>query len=409
MAVVISAVEQGRSPHLIRIIEDAAADRILARLTLRRGASHDREAEQRFPPVSKGLLLHAVQAAFAASTKVEERRALRFSMSLVPRALMGHRAPWTQTLEVPVVLEPETLTKLALVTDLWTSCLLIDEPTPGRYEIWGFWTIPTDVDPSGRTVPTELVVRVTAPASIHVALWGERVWSLDCAEPVEAADTALAITTLSDALGAAHGDPRVPAVWAIVRDIERRGHGGTLAISDPDDGGWSDGHIVNTFGPTISAVVDTLGRRRSFVDVAEHHACPREPFALGCPNMGAMLEHHRLRSMARAIGGMANVDGAVILGRADLRLVAFAARLRWERECVEVQMIDTVNRTEGPTPVARLGGMRHRSAAHWVKGNPSHRTAVVVSTDGLVTLLHGSGDVVHAFRPLTQGVDADLA
>lgn len=406
---------------MIRVIEQAAVDGILARLAERRSIPTNvdpakreravREVAERFPAVSAALLVRAVDVAFAASTKMDEGRASNFSLSLVPRGVIGHRRPSTQILRDPIPLDPELLRKFAPAADVWSTCLLVDEGTAGQPEVWGVWAIPAEVDPNDWVVPTELVVRATAPASIHVALWGERIWSLERGEPIEATTADRSIDALFRALGAEAGDARVPALWAIVREIERRGHGGILALCAADDvGDWVGGHRVSTAGPAIEQIAQVARRRTSFEGIQKTHQCPLVPFAPGCPNIDALVEHGRFRSMARAIAGLANVDGAVILDREDLRVEAFAARLSAKAACKEVFVGGSSGERPERVPVTRLGGMRHRSAAHWVAGHPPTRIAIVVSADGVVSLFSGRRDGgVAAFRPLTQGIDRDLA
>lgn len=410
---------------LIRVIERGAAEHILEKLAQRRRPLHpdaagahttvareaaERLAIERFPIVSLDHLVHIVDLAFATSTEMDEGRAQTFTLSLVPREQIGERQHWSLLLRDPITLDADTLRKLAPAADIWTTCLLVDEGLRGQPEVWGIWSIPSELDPHDWPVPTELVVRATGPASIHVAVSGERVWGLERGAPVEARATDRSVHALFRALDAGHHDARPSALWAIVREIERRGNGGTLALCGEGEGDWVSGHRVTSEGPTIELLARLARTQTSAKGPASPASCPKVPFAPGCPNVDVLVQHARFRNTARAIAGLANVDGAVILRMADLRVEAFAARLASTTWCDEVTVAGSVGGGAHSIPVARLGGMRHQSAAQWVAGRTG-RIAIVVSTNGVVSLFSGGkgGGGVAAFRPLTQGIDRDLA
>lgn len=404
----------------MKVIEPSAVKHILARLAERQripANPHDaetcardqRDVAERFPAVSADLLVRCVEVAFAASTKTEERRPARFALSLVARELIGHRRTSTQILRDPIRLDPEALRKLAPAAQVWSACLLVDDATIGQPEIWGLWTLPAEVDPNDRAIPTELVVRATAPATVHVSLWGVRIWSLEPGVPVPTSALDRSVAELVLAVQADASDSRVPALWAIVREMERHGHGGTLALCAADDeADWSGGHCVSTCGPTIERIAHRAGPRRAFEHASAPVPCSRVPFAAGCPNIDALGEHGRFRSMARAIASLADVDGAVVLDRQDLSVRAFGARLSAQASCHEVLVGGSRAKTPELVPVSRVGGMRHQAAAQWVAGRCGSRVAIVVSADGIVSLFSGRRDGgVAAFRPLTLGVDRD--
>jgi hypothetical protein len=104
------------------------------------------------------------------------------------------------------------------------------------------------------------------------------------------------------------------------------------------------------------------------------------------------------------VATLATVDGAVLLSRDDLAVLAFGAHLKENAPLTEVQLLDPNPAGGVPTvtavPVAELGGTRHRSAVHWVNAAPSDRLAVVASHDGLVSLVVPIADGVGVVRPM---------
>ena len=122
-----------------------------------------------------------------------------------------------------------------------------------------------------------------------------------------------------------------------------------------------------------------------------------------CPAYEQAEARAALDERSAFLAQLTNIDGALVLGAADLRVLRFGAMLGDLAPLSSVYELDPARpslRGEA-IPLQRLGGTRHQSAARWVGAGKSERSAVVISSDGPVTLVIGTNDGVGVIRNVT--------
>jgi hypothetical protein len=359
------------------------------------------------PLPTPAAVTKAVNQAFLASLLTDEGRAVRFAL-----VLMAEHGAATSSGVAGIAprphLQAQDLRKLAPATDPWSVYILAD-PTKSTEEVWGLLPLPSKRTMGVRMMPLGLVIRVLGPGTVRVGFGTDIAWSIDRGELVGSGGSLPSfLMLLGSALGADLRDARAYGLLRVVRQIERLGHGGTLAVCERSCDGSVEGTKRTVFGGPVLTVPIQEATGRSGVSF-----CAEQSFAFGpgCATAKDIELKEAIDTPAQFLARLANVDGAVLLDRSDLSLIAFGATLTASAAPKEVFMITAgdPNPSRSPSPFSMIRGTRHQSAIRWVFDDP-RRLAIVISSDGTVSLVHrvGSGELV-VVRGLTPGEDDDIA
>jgi hypothetical protein len=338
-------------------------------------------------------LVGVVNVLLEASLLAEEGRAVRCAVAWAPRAHAGtssHAYPLAEPLELTAKL----VRRLGLATDTQRTYLLVDHPVrDGVPSVWGLY------QGSGTSsFPPFLHARASGPATLSVEFFGETLWALERGRSVLRVDPMTSLLRVKRALGAAPNDQRAQCIARLVLGAQRLGHGGTVALCDSAKPGCTGGYGLDVRGPLSAQLAEqhALVQRRSL---------PQSCVGNGpsCPAYEQAEARTALDERSAFLAQLTNIDGALVLGAADLRVVRFGATLADLASLTTVHELDPARPSQRgePIPLQRLGGTRHQSAARWVAAAKGERSAVVISSDGPVTLVIAAGDGVGVIRNMT--------
>ncbi|NML66559.1 hypothetical protein HHL22_15225 [Hymenobacter sp. RP-2-7] len=348
-----------------------------------RAAALGRGAQQLPPTPSAALIEAVIDIAFWASLRREEGRPPRISLTLLGPAdtaqplLFGH----------PLRLTPDNLTKLAPAVEHPGIHLGVSyEPADGSLYVWG--TV-SEVPPVGfvlEVVEPGLLVVKHRRADGFGKFVNVAVLRGDLVKLVDEHNAGLAeMPELRDSLPP-DPDPTAPVVVLVElgRVMRTHGRGALVLLVPPGSDAWQASLVQPLSYPIEPA----------YQGVAELLAAP---VAHG-PDWSAELLRH-----IEIIGGFTAVDGATVLTRGRLALLAFGAKVARRDGSTPVEEMVLTEPVLGSTPQrmhpAKLGGTRHLAAAQFVH-DQHDGVALVASQDGNFTVFRWSKalGVVHAHR-----------
>jgi hypothetical protein len=166
----------------------------------------------------------------------------------------------------------------------------------------------------------------------------------------------------------------------ILATMQALGHGGTVVIGPGNGDDW-----LKDVAFFRQLHLRSQAHLRRVVDVlAEQDG--GSPDARVIAGVVQLAMRDEVSALFRNAGHLTSIDGALVV-RDDLTVLGFGAKLTIDAADLQVKRYDMFCDEERPaTPVAKLGGMRHQSAARFVARH-NDCTAIVVSQDGRVTLM----------------------
>jgi hypothetical protein len=323
-------------------------------------------------------------AAFWASLRREEGQSPKISLAFLPPEQAGQPL----TLERPLALNPDTLTRLAPAVE-----------RPGIH--LGVWRNGADLMLWGatRNLPSLcFVIEVVAPGLlvikqrsgegagkfINVAvLEGDQIKLIDPNTVIFNDSPRLVREVLGlDSLDDAHA-PNPLLQLAI--SMRAHGHGGSLLIVPAGTDAWRESIVAPIYygiAPPFSGLARLMSE-----DPVERES---------------RRWQDALRKAIDGVAGCTAVDGATILSD-SYELLAFGAKIMRRDGLPLVERIMTIEPLEGASPefiaAVELGGTRHLSAAQFAQ-DQRDSVALVASQDGRFTIVAWSPgeQVVHAHR-----------
>jgi hypothetical protein len=165
-------------------------------------------------------------------------------------------------------------------------------------------------------------------------------------------------------------------------------HGGALVIVPPADPGGGIRDIAFTFC-FESEAMDCIRNAVEELTLANNNLGEPGQITVGAELHSLYVlsaEAHRkmLDVVCKSVGRLSRVDGAVVMDT-DLRVYGFGAKLSGASGDFTVLSIDAITGSVEEVTVVSLGGMRHQSAARYVK-NSTDSMVIVASQDGRLTL-----------------------
>jgi hypothetical protein len=371
---------------------------------------------QERPIPDRETLEQLLDVAFFSSLLLEEGQKTRLSLAFVTDECADLAGPeLVRRFAKPVPLTPRAIKKLATATDPWRTDIAVRSRNEGL-EAWALYhrgsgrTMPNQQMPGRRPqVGPHLVVRATDPGSLTVEFSGEVIATFTGGtfEPPASLDE-----TFAAVAKAADVAPSEAAVGYLLRIAERMaqlGHGGTLLIVKAMP--RLDGISLppeKSFTPHDTGLRDAIERavaRTGDPGSLARGECQRiGHFIAGCPVdelQGALQD---VEDEVDYIARLSTVDGAVVMTR-DLELVAFGAMLQppdnGQPEAI-IKHHPSAGGREEEQALQEIGGARHQSACRWCHAHPALGAAIVVSQDGLTSLVSRAPEEqrVRIVRPL---------
>jgi len=345
------------------------------------------------PPACRAaqLLADAVQLSslcttcFWASLEVEEGREVRGTLCICS----PEQSQLARAFTTPVPLTVANL--VALLTASPRSPLAVHGGPQGLH-VWGL----LDTEPEGllRLRLAGNGILLASRAHQVLALLNHGVMSI----PVAADEDSLALLvarTLGKERALEKRGGLSGKLIRVVTTMIRHGHGGTLLLVPPEDQSWREGVSLRFCFDEHSANVlhDSMRNFQADMDEAVRGYDELLSGKGSCDSILALRERYDtavfLRTLSdalfRRVGDLSLIDGAVVMDM-ELRLHGFGAKLLFGPEEFSVATLTAV--TGGVrlgVPLAELGGMRHQSAARFVRANRA-TDVFVVSQDGRLSM-----------------------
>jgi DNA integrity scanning protein DisA with diadenylate cyclase activity len=318
---------------------------------------------------------------FWASMHGEEGRAVVGSICVCS----PEEAPRSRGLATPVAVSPQSLVQLFVASPSNKLAVHLEGGVPS---VWGFldacpmFTLQVEVPEVGMLVVSE------DSAVIAVFQRGDALLP----KPIDRTDWVL---LLAKTLGDAPFPQRATLaarIQVVAFAMHSQGNGGALVIAPPfeAEGSTADVAIKYRFNPRGSdcireavAELATAQQRLADADVQLHSGS-------AAPRLRSLLESsveahtQLLNRLLRSVGELSRIDGAVVMDT-DLRVHGFGAKLSGSQESFSVSALDVLTESVSEVTVSSLGGMRHQSAARYVRRN-TDSMVVVASQDGRLTL-----------------------
>jgi hypothetical protein len=347
------------------------------------------------PSWTPTFLADVLEAAFWASLSVEEGRAIRGELYLVP--------PGDNENALTLV-DPRDVTTRNLVYMLTSAhdCGVgIGVGPSGDPQIWGL--LEPQPSDSLRVQIMGPGVLVASIGSHPIALFRDGKASRFPQVFTQPLVNYLAGVLWKDQPPVRDKLLRAQRLLLVVEAMHRHGHGATLVVLPSD-------RDIDTRGISFRYRFDERGANALKAEL-------REIERIGGVGLGGAEEQEVIDAAARTaariwgarvqgqvqhevlqrIGGLSAIDGALVV-LDDLTLLGFGAKLSAassepaEHTLTRVDSID--GNTVGPTSIAELGGTRHQSAAQFVASR-SESNIFVCSQDGGITWLRwGEGSVL---------------
>ena len=340
---------------------------------------------QQLPPTPPAALIEAIiDIAFWASLRREEGHPPRISLTLLePTAtdqplVFGHRLRLT----------PLALTKLAAAVEQPGIHLGVGyEPADASLYVWG--TV-------SQVPPLAFVLEVVEPGLLVIKhrradgfgkFLNVAVLRGDLVKIVDEANSGLAeLPALRDSLPP-DPDPTAPVVVLVElgRAMRAHGRGGLVLLVPAGSEAWQASVVQPLSYPVVPP----------YRGVAEQLAAPGLHTN---PDWSAELLRH-----IEIISGFTAVDGATVLTRGRIELLAFGTKVARRADGTPVEEMILTEPVLGSTPQrlhpAKNGGTRHLAAAQFVH-DQHDGVALVASQDGNFTVFRWSEalQIVHAHR-----------
>jgi hypothetical protein len=322
----------------------------------------------------KKHLKELLEVSLWASLTTEERRQHRFSVVYVsPENIMDYIA-----FAAPLPFNPETLAKLSpALESTGTVAVWSKKDDEDKLEIWGF-THPLLSQGSG------ILVTAIAPAQLLLWLRAYEVKAKVTGIKAEMVEDWLFREFFDKIWPVYHPDPhfvvnaqRKLYLKKIALSMRDHGHGGALLIIPPENKEWSPLIEEGQF-----KLKTPYGKFKE--DLEKQDEIVRQ-CADGDTEAGRSIE--RLPRALGAIAQLTAVDGATLI-RADFEILGFGVKIKMQGNGPKsVSLVDQFEQKEfNRVPFKEMpGGMRHKSAAHFVF-NYDGAVAIVASEDGRISL-----------------------
>jgi hypothetical protein len=389
------------------------------------------------PLIEPDLLGEALSVAFQASLTSEEGRPTRFRLLLTPpERLPENGVPNEGVLRLEFErdrpLSPDELRRLSPAAPFEVA-LIGSHVKGGQLRIWGIahsgpaWLNPTW---GGRgPVPNwtyDPIIHVTAPGQVAVRCAGKLVGALERGALVDGfvdvfeSDWLPALFeaerevvrrehSILQSLTAAPTQADHSLVGKIGQHMLRRAiqlirnarHGGMILVVDAADASagaafdglrlkyrFSENEPARRYRTLLFQILDRVASRTTKASVGW------SDFALDDSLELEKLER-AVFELSRVIGGLAGIDGAVVLDK-RLQLVGFGAEVSSDLPSPDRvwRALDLEGTERLPESIENVG-TRHRAAYRFARHNP-HGIAIVISHDGGVSFVtERAGDVVY--------------
>lgn len=327
--------------------------------------------------MDKALLAVLVNTCFWATLEREEGRGPRGSVCIAAPA----EAPNSRAFDRPMAL---TLRNLVTLLTASPGCPVAVQKVKGKAVIWGLLDIAPSLRPSIRLVDTG---KVTATVDVVLlALLHSGVVQIPKTQPGGALH---AVTYLLTGKNETQESlTRTSTLFRVANHIQAHRHGGALAVIPAGSRAARSVDVPIRFNVASSKVIQD--RLRAWQTAGQGLSGSGDGSSAHDPEIQAakLLATGRhqsfVDSLLTAVGNLSAVDGAVLMDD-RLRLLGFGAKLRGHSSRFRVSQWDILRDHVVQTWVDDLGGMRHQSAARFVRANPD-AFVFVASQDGGLTL-----------------------
>jgi hypothetical protein len=359
----------------------------------------NRRRDQRVLPPAD-VIKEFVEAAYFASSKLEKGRSLRFSAVLVPKTEATSLPIYDGSIhvfEAPIPFTASSIPKIAPAFDPQLSSLAVESNDQGELLIWGVFSfaspkhryneIPVGVMGTPSMQPDFLTVSAVASGSLLFSRCDSALGRIAEADFVPASPTPFTpyslgkywwdflTRTASWSTGGWYWHCARDALEVFLKEVARRGHGGTVVVLDssaplPSSQLYTPNHVFKAYQNVAEFLVRCIPTENISSDLTIDIAYRK-----------IMLE--ALQRLAQ----LAAIDGALIID-STFKVVAFGAKLTapaWDKKTVIGP--DGYGNPNGESFEITRYGTRHQSARDFA-GAFQSAIVFVISQDGPIRAFH---------------------